>query len=107
MAVRAATATSSPACARGPGVTGAPILLDALSYVEVRVTGALDNEENTIFVGDMVAAERLTRGGKLDIGEAWAELGKEWTDEYERNHEEQIEHCRQMPRPRRARRWSA
>jgi hypothetical protein len=23
-------------------------------------------------------------------------LGQEWTDEYERNHEEQIEHCRRM-----------
>jgi flavin reductase (DIM6/NTAB) family NADH-FMN oxidoreductase RutF len=79
-----------------PGVTGAPILLDALSYVEARVTGALDNQENTIFVGDVVAAERLHPGGKLAIGEAWGRLGKEWTDEYERNHEEQIEHCRQM-----------
>jgi flavin reductase (DIM6/NTAB) family NADH-FMN oxidoreductase RutF len=78
------------------GVTGAPILLDALSYVEARVTGAFDNDENTIFVGDVVAAEKLNPGGKLGVGEAWALLGKEWTDEYERNHEAQIEHCRQM-----------
>ena len=60
------------------------------------MTGALDNQENTIFVGDVVAAEQLHHGGKLGIGEAWGRLGKEWTDEYERNHEEQIEHCRQM-----------
>lgn len=40
-----------------PGVTGAPILLDAHSYVECRITGSLDNDENTIFVGDVVAAE--------------------------------------------------
>lgn len=78
------------------GLTGAPILLDALTYVEARVTGSLDNEENTIFVGDVVAAEQLHSGRRLDIGEAWAGLGKEWTDEYERNHEAQIEHSRRL-----------
>src|SRR5207244_9104189 len=41
------------------GLIGAPILLDSLSYVECRVTGNLDNEENTIFVGDVIGAERL------------------------------------------------
>src|ERR1700678_2870860 len=39
-----------------PGVTGAPILLDAHSYVECRITGSLDNDENTIFVGDVVTS---------------------------------------------------
>lgn len=80
----------------GVGVTGAPILLDALSYVEARVTGSLDNEENTVFVGDVVGARRLNKGGRLDIGEAWARLGSEWTSEYDRNHEAQIDHCRLM-----------
>jgi flavin reductase (DIM6/NTAB) family NADH-FMN oxidoreductase RutF len=79
-----------------PGVTGAPILLDALSYVEATVTASLDNDENTIFVGDVVAAERLHRGDRLDIGEAWARLGSEWTGEYERNHVAQVDHCRAM-----------
>jgi flavin reductase (DIM6/NTAB) family NADH-FMN oxidoreductase RutF len=78
------------------GVTGAPILLDALAYVEVRVTGSYDNDENTTFYGDVVASERLGRGGKLDIGAAWGKLGTDWTEEYERNHEAQIEHSRQM-----------
>jgi flavin reductase (DIM6/NTAB) family NADH-FMN oxidoreductase RutF len=78
------------------GVTGAPILLDTLSYVEARLTASLDNEENTIFVGDVVAAERLHGGGRLDIGEAWTKLGAEWTEEYERNHEAQIAHSRAM-----------
>lgn len=88
-----------------PGVTGAPILLDALSYVEARVTGSLDNDENTVFVGDVVAAERLHAGGRLDIGEAWRRLGTDWTEEYERNHEAQVDHCRMMrglPIPERA-----
>lgn len=79
-----------------PGVTGAPILLDALAYVEVRVTGSYDNDENTTFYGDIVASERLAGGGKLDIGTAWAKLGSDWTDEYERNHEAQVEHSRQL-----------
>jgi len=79
-----------------PGVTGAPILLDALSYVEARVINSLDNEENTVFVGDVVAAEQLHQGGRLNIGEAWGRLGTEWTEEYERNHEEQVDHCRTM-----------
>ena len=77
-----------------PGVTGAPILLDALTYVEARVIRSLDNEENTFFVGDVVGAGRLNAGGKLDIGAAWTGLGKEWTDAYEHDHEAQIDDSR-------------
>ena len=76
------------------GATGVPILLGALSYVEARVTGRLDNDENTIFVGDVIAAERLNKGRKLDIGEAWAKLPPEWIERYEHNHHAQLEHCR-------------
>lgn len=79
-----------------PGTTGAPVLLDALAFVEARVTGSLDNDENTIFVGDVVAAGRQHAGRRLDIAEAWAELGREWTQEYERNHDAQVDHCRLM-----------
>jgi flavin reductase (DIM6/NTAB) family NADH-FMN oxidoreductase RutF len=43
------------------GVTGSPILLDALSYVEGRVVGTLDATENTTFLADLVAAEILHR----------------------------------------------
>jgi flavin reductase (DIM6/NTAB) family NADH-FMN oxidoreductase RutF len=78
------------------GVTGAPILVDALGYVECRVTGSYDNDENTTFYGDIVAAERLGRGSKLDIGLAWSKLGKDWTDEYEHNHEPQVAHSREL-----------
>jgi flavin reductase (DIM6/NTAB) family NADH-FMN oxidoreductase RutF len=78
------------------GVTGAPILLDALAYVEVRVSGSYDNDENTTFYGDVVTSERLHRGGKLDIGVAWQRLGKEWVDAYERNHEAQVAHSRML-----------
>jgi flavin reductase (DIM6/NTAB) family NADH-FMN oxidoreductase RutF len=69
-----------------PGVTGAPVLADALSYVEGRIVGVLDNEENSIFLADVVAAERLHSGRRLDIGTAWKELPTEWTDTYDREH---------------------
>lgn len=79
-----------------PGITGAPVLLGALTYVECRVTGRLDNEENSIFVGDVVAAERLNPGGRLTVGEAWGKLPPEWIEEYDRNHHAQVDHCRRM-----------
>jgi len=77
------------------GVTGSPILLDAHSYVECRVTGALDNDENTIFVGDVVAAELFSSAQRLRIGEAWSKLPQEWIEQYEANHVPQLENARQ------------
>jgi flavin reductase (DIM6/NTAB) family NADH-FMN oxidoreductase RutF len=67
-----------------PGVTGSPILTDALSYVEGRVVTSLDTEESTLFLADVVAAERLRRAPRLDIGAAWKALPTEWTQSYER-----------------------
>jgi flavin reductase (DIM6/NTAB) family NADH-FMN oxidoreductase RutF len=79
------------------GVTGAPILTDTLAYVEARVSGSLDNDENTIFVGDVVASERLRpRGGRLHINEAWKSLPPEWIHQYEANHEPQLEHSKRQ-----------
>jgi flavin reductase (DIM6/NTAB) family NADH-FMN oxidoreductase RutF len=68
------------------GITGAPILCDALSVVECRVVKSLDCDETTFFLGDVVGAERLARGAPLDVARAWAELGEEWTASYERRH---------------------
>lgn len=76
------------------GVTGAPILLDAHSYVEARVMATLDVEENTIFVGDVVAAEILNEGERLRIGEAWGKLPADWIEQYEANHVPQLESAR-------------
>jgi flavin reductase (DIM6/NTAB) family NADH-FMN oxidoreductase RutF len=77
-----------------PGVTGAPILQDALSYVEGRVIGSLDTQENTIFVADVVGAGRLRDGERLRIGTAWGKLPKEWVEQYEANHVPQLENAR-------------
>jgi len=75
-----------------PGISGVPILTDALGYVEARVCGTLDNDENTIFVGDVIASERLRpKGGRLHINEAWSKLPREWIEQYEHNHVGQLE----------------
>ncbi|CAN5151944.1 hypothetical protein BH09ACT12_BH09ACT12_05820 [soil metagenome] len=76
------------------GETGAPILLDAHSYVEARVTGTLDVQESSIFVGDVVAAEILHPGRRLQIGEAWQQLPAEWIERYEANHVPQLDNAR-------------
>jgi flavin reductase (DIM6/NTAB) family NADH-FMN oxidoreductase RutF len=77
-----------------PGVTGVPILLDALSYVEGRVVHSLDAEESTIFVADVVGAETLRKGSRLNIGEAWSKLPPEWIERYEANHVPQVDSAR-------------
>jgi len=76
------------------GVLGCPILLDALSYVEGKLVHHLDTEESTIFVADVVAAEVLNEGGRLNIGEAWGKLPPEWIEQYERNHVPQLQSAR-------------
>lgn len=75
-----------------PGTSGVPILTDALAYVEAQVCGTLDNDENTIFVGDVIASERLRpEGGRLHINEAWGKLPRAWIEQYELNHIAQLE----------------
>jgi flavin reductase (DIM6/NTAB) family NADH-FMN oxidoreductase RutF len=79
-----------------PGITGAPILLDSHSYVECRITGSLDNDENTIFVGDVVAAEVFSSEQRLRIGEAWGKLPHDWIERYEANHAPQLQNARDL-----------
>jgi flavin reductase (DIM6/NTAB) family NADH-FMN oxidoreductase RutF len=76
------------------GATGAPVLLDAHSYVEARVCASLDVQESTTFVGDVVAAGVLHGGERLRIGPAWSRLPKEWIGQYEAHHVPQLESAR-------------
>lgn len=39
-----------------PGLTGCPLLLDALGYLECRVTGELPAGDHTLFLGEILAA---------------------------------------------------
>ena len=77
-----------------PGVTGVPILTEALGYVEGRVVHWVDCEENTVFICDVVASERLRPGSRLNISTAWRKLPTEWTEQYERNHVHQTNAAR-------------
>lgn len=72
------------------GVTGAPILCDALSVVECRVAKSFDCDEATIFLGDVVGAERFGKGLPLDVSRLWAELPAEWTTNYEHRHDDRL-----------------
>jgi flavin reductase (DIM6/NTAB) family NADH-FMN oxidoreductase RutF len=76
------------------GVTGAPVLLDAHSFVEARVCASLDIQESTVFVGDVVGAGVLRGGERLRVGPAWGKLPKEWIEQYESNHVPQLQSAR-------------
>jgi len=52
------------------GVTGCPILLEALGVVECRLTGEVAAGDSTLFVGEVVAAEVLREGRPLTMLEA-------------------------------------
>jgi flavin reductase (DIM6/NTAB) family NADH-FMN oxidoreductase RutF len=67
------------------GVTGSPLLADALTYVEARVVATLDSGEMTLFLADVVAGERLRAGAPLSWPQARAALPSEWLAEYEAN----------------------
>ncbi|MGD9796213.1 MAG: flavin reductase, partial [Acidimicrobiia bacterium] len=59
-----------------------------------KVLRSMDADENTIFLADVVAAERLRKGPKLDVGKAWGNLPAEWLAAYDKNHHLQIEDAR-------------
>ena len=50
-----------------PGVTGAPVIDEALAYAEARVVATLDADDVTVVVGEVVAGERLRAGPHLTI----------------------------------------
>lgn len=72
-----------------PGVTGSPILQDALSYVEARVVGTLDGGDMTVFLADVVAGERLRDGEPLQWKTARERMPAEWLAEYDASQERQ------------------
>jgi len=72
------------------GVTGSPILLDALTYVEAQVIATLDAEEMTVFLADVVAGERLREGEALTMRLARERMPSQWRGEWEASQERQI-----------------
>ena len=65
------------------GVTGSPILTDALTYVEARVVNTLDGEELTAFLADVVAGERLRDGEPLTLRILGEHMPAEWQAEWQ------------------------
>ena len=78
------------------GVTGVPILRDALAFVEARVVGTLDAGEATIFLGDVVAGERLRAGEPLRLAAARQAMPAEWLTEWEANDHRQRDAARRL-----------
>jgi flavin reductase (DIM6/NTAB) family NADH-FMN oxidoreductase RutF len=73
------------------GVTGAPILVDALSVVECRVVKSFDCDEMTFFLGDVVGSEKLGKGLPLSGVQLWDALPPEWIHDYERRHSDGLQ----------------
>ena len=77
-----------------PGVTGAPILAETLTYVEARVIATLDGDELTVFLADVVGGGRLRSGDPLTLGVLREYLPKEWQAEWAASREAQINEAR-------------
>ena len=64
-------------------LTGAPILLDTLSYVEARVTGQLDAGDMTCFLGNILDGALLNPGDPLTWASARTHLPADFHARYE------------------------
>lgn len=76
------------------GVTGAPILTEALTYVEARVVSTMDGGELTVFLADVVDGGRLRSGEPLTMSVLRERLPKEWLPEWAASRERQIAEAR-------------
>lgn len=55
-----------------PGVTGAPILDEAYSYFECKVTGSIEQGDHSVFVGEVIEAEARRDDKPLEMwGTGW------------------------------------
>jgi 3-hydroxy-9,10-secoandrosta-1,3,5(10)-triene-9,17-dione monooxygenase reductase component len=81
--------------ATAPGRTGAPILQDAVAYVEARVATTHEVEGSTIVVADVVGGARLRDAAVLTIDGVRERLPPEWAEEWERRLEAELAAARQ------------
>ena len=77
-----------------PGVTGSPILVDALTYVEARVVATLDGDELTLFLADVVEGGRFRDGDPLTLGVLRTHLSKDWLAEWATSRDRLISEAR-------------
>jgi flavin reductase (DIM6/NTAB) family NADH-FMN oxidoreductase RutF len=77
-----------------PGVTGSPILAEALTYVETRVVATLDAEELAILLAGAVGDGRHRSGEPLTLGVLREHLPMEWLAEWAVSRERQVNEAR-------------
>lgn len=83
-----------------PGITGSPILTEAVAYVEARVIGTLDAEEMTFVLADVVGGARLRDEPFLTIELVRERMPPEWQEEWELRRERELREARRLRSPR-------
>lgn len=86
------------AIAARPGETGSPILVDAVSYVEARVTSTLDSDELTIVLADVVAAGGRPQAPFLTIDDVREQLSADAFRRWNKRREAEVEAARRLRR---------
>jgi flavin reductase (DIM6/NTAB) family NADH-FMN oxidoreductase RutF len=77
-------------------VTGAPVVDEALSYVETRVVSTVDGGDVTVVLAEVVGGARLRDGRHLTIEDVRRELTSEdWTD-WEARRTQEISRAREL-----------
>jgi flavin reductase (DIM6/NTAB) family NADH-FMN oxidoreductase RutF len=79
-----------------PGVTGSPLLEDALAYAEGRVAQTLAGDEFTIVVADVVAGARLRDAAFLTIELVRERLSAAQLEEWEHYREYELRAARRL-----------
>jgi flavin reductase (DIM6/NTAB) family NADH-FMN oxidoreductase RutF len=72
------------------GVTGSPILQDAVAYLEARVAATQDADGSTIVLADVVAGMRVRHESALTIEGVRERLPPEWSKEWDRRLEAEL-----------------
>jgi flavin reductase (DIM6/NTAB) family NADH-FMN oxidoreductase RutF len=79
-----------------PGVTGSPILEDALAYVEGRVVQAFDGDEFTIVLADVAGGARLREGAFMTIEHVRERLPPDQLEQWELRREQELREARRL-----------
>jgi flavin reductase (DIM6/NTAB) family NADH-FMN oxidoreductase RutF len=79
-----------------PGTTGAPVLDDALAYVEARVADRLETREIALVVGEVVAGGRLRDGSALTINNVRPRLSGRDVATWAARREDELRQAREL-----------
>jgi flavin reductase (DIM6/NTAB) family NADH-FMN oxidoreductase RutF len=82
--------------ATSPGVTGSPLLTDAIAYVEARVVTTIDAVDTTIVLADVVAGARLRDEPFLTIEDVRKRMPPEWEVEWQQRLEDELREARRL-----------